>query len=93
MTPQVEFITNLPLLQLWMALIVDEADITMSKAAKMLKFSRLTLAGPDIPEQCEVRRFTASSSSKSFILVIMTLLDDSLSVNLPSFSVLALIDR
>jgi hypothetical protein len=89
----VEFITNLPLLQLWMALIVDEADITMSKAAKMLKFSRLTLAGPDIPEQCEPRRFTASSSSKSFILVILALLNDSLSANLSSFSVLALIDR
>ena len=43
MVPQVEFTTNLPLLQLWIALIVVDAEITMRRAAKILKF-RPTLA-------------------------------------------------
>ena len=74
--------------------MVEEADMTISKAAKMLKFSRLTLAGPDIPEQCEplCLRFTASSSSNSFVPVILVPLKNFPSANLSNLSVLALID-
>lgn len=85
-----------------MALIVDDADITMSKAAKMLKFSKLTLAGPESPEYCfEFRRriIIAASSSLTvlFISVLLTFGDLSssfhLALKLVNLVVLALIYR
>ena len=43
MKPQVELTTNLPWLQLWIAEMVEEAEMTMRRAAKVLK--KPTLAG------------------------------------------------
>jgi hypothetical protein len=61
MTPHVEFMTNLPLLQLWMALMVDDAEITISNAANIPKLRKvgpkLRKVGPKF-ERLEPREFS-----------------------------------
>jgi len=46
--------TNLPLLQLWMALMVDDAEITISNAANIPKLRKV---GPKF-ERLEPREFS-----------------------------------
>ena len=55
MAPHVEFMTNLPLLQLWMALMVDDAEITISNAANIPKLRKV---GPKFERLERPREFS-----------------------------------
>lgn len=72
MAPHVEFTTNLPLLQLCMALIVVDADITISSAAKMLKLRPILAADNKRPSLLALHRLPREFSgiSTEFLLAL-----------------------